>query len=542
MWDAFQTSESSTVSQVLDSRQLRLSIWSLLFIFVFSKFGCLLCQTDSREPPKLNSTFPIVGHIWGLIRRSHGYFNDLHHKSSLPIYTLPLLHRKIYVINSPDLVQSAFANKNLSFSPFIVDFVKRMDELSPFARQAYPDMHPKVMQCILSYMTGKHLKKMSSVQLDELFQKLPISGPGLEVENLWFWLRDNLTVGTTSMLFGARHNPWKKNPSLVQAYWNYEEGGPSRRFNLLAIGNRSITNYHAMMVAALEEYFAAGYDLSSEFEDSDVSQMIRETAAMQRGKGFGNRDIAAAHVAVTHGSLVSAAPTVFWLVAYTFSQPELLERLRQDALAAVTFEDNYDTGTRRVLVLNNKIESLCPLLVAALRETQRLVTVGLLHRRTLRDTELIDNTGESKRTYILKKGIAIFLPAIPNHCSPLPWGEAPEEFRIGRFDMTSQNPLEAQQPTRSLMHLRKKSYYPFGGGKELCPGRNFAITEALSTLVVLVLGFDIMAVDGTTLKLPQFSPPKMTASVSRPHKAADLKVRISRREGWENVIWGVSPD
>lgn len=172
------------------------------------------------------STWTIVTH---LISGAHVHRKDsgiltstlLSHNERLSIYTLPLLNKKVYVINSPALVNAAFANKNLSFGPFIIDFVKRMDELSPVARKAYVEegMHAQLMQAFSTYMTGKHLKNMISVQLGEVFRHLPCEALSMEVPDLWLYLRDILTLGKTTMLLGSRNNPWKRDPSLIESYW-----------------------------------------------------------------------------------------------------------------------------------------------------------------------------------------------------------------------------------------------------------------------------------------------------------------------------------
>ncbi|KAI1466125.1 cytochrome P450 [Daldinia caldariorum] len=531
MYDQIRSTTLYASSLLGDVQILRIFSFSLLLVFGGWWIRSLSVQLDPREPPALNPKIPIVGHVWGLMRHAHGYINSLHRQSGLSIYTLPLLHRKVYVINSPTLVQAAFANRRLSFMPFVVDFVKRMDELSPSARGIYAEIHPQVMQSISTHMTGKQLKRKNSVQLKEFFPYLPEDGVALEVDNLWFWLRDILTVGTTSMLFGPKDNPWKKHPSLVKAYWNFEAGDPSRRFNLTAVGNRRTSMYHATMHAALIKYFATCYDSSIASEDNGVAEMIRDAVALQRRSGFNVQDVAASQLAIVHGSIVSTVPTAFWAIAYAFSQPELLAKLREDALAAVTFEDIEGTGMRRAIVLNDQIDVVCPLLVATLHETQRLVSIGLLHRRVLEDTQVSEGAGEAKRTYLLKKGTAIFLASGPSHRNEQIWGETSDEFRLDRLqesavDRAYQN---GQEKARQVVRSRNKAYFPFGGGKELCPGRNFAASEALSTLLVMVLGFDMFTPDGTPLKIPPFSPPKMTASVARPHKNADLRANIKRR-------------
>ncbi|KAF2967830.1 hypothetical protein GQX73_g5767 [Xylaria multiplex] len=396
---------------------------------------------------------------------------------------------------------------------------------------------------------------MNTVQLKQMSMYFPPQGPAVDVDSLWIWLRDIMTLTKTTVLLGARNNPWLNDRSLVETYWAYETN-PSRRFNITGVGRRRSAQNHKILVAALKSYFDAAYDQSSDYRDSDIAAMTRATGAMQREAGFLPTDIAAAHFVIIHGGLVSAVPTTFWAIAYVFSDPALLARARQDALAAVTLapanEENKRRGYKReARILNDRLEVLCPLLVSVLRETQRLVAVGTLHRRVLEDTEISASTDD--RTYLLTKGTAIFVPVFPCHRNESVWGSIPDAFRLGRFHKDKYSYKRgagnesytldvAQLPPVSSTQLQRKAYIPFGGGKEMCPGRHLAVAETLGTLVMLVLGFEITRPGGSIFKLPPFAAPKMSAQTARPHQDADMRAQIRRRKGWEDVVWGVKEE
>lgn len=325
------------------------------------------------------------------------------------------------------------------------------------------------------------------------------------------------------------------------------EANPSRRFNLTEVGTRSSAAGHAALVAALKDFFHAGHDMAADPQDDDIAEMIRETASMQRRADFTMTDIAAAHVVIIHGALVSAVPTVFWAVVYVFSNPKLLEQVRRESLAAVKLGEGSLSGKRELLITTDRLETLYPVSMSILREMQRLSAVGTLHRRVLEDTELSEGIGQARRTYLLKKGTAVFLPVFPCHRNQEIWGDDPDKFNLSRFqkegtEASSAPPLD-EKPLReekSLANLRKKAYFPFGGGKELCPGRHLAVAEALTTLAVLTLGFDITSPDGSTLNVPPIAEPKLTSQTARPHEKADLRARVSIRPGWEDIVWGVN--
>jgi len=265
--------------------------------------------------------------------------------------------------------------------------------------------------------------------------------------------------------------------------------------------------------------------------------MTQETAAMQKQYDFSASDMAAAYTQVIHASVMNVVPTTFWALVQIFSRPDLLASLREEVIGAIK-EENVDsnTGIRKVIVEVGRLDSLYPRLVSAFREAHRLATTATLHRRVVEDTYLSDGGDVNGRTYLLKKGVTCMIPTTVSLRSPEAWGgEAAEEFDPERFlSQTSIDPVS---------NLRKRAYFPFGGGKDLCPGRNFAIAEVMGIMVVLLSGFDILAPDGSTFPLPKVAKPRLTTGTMRPDKTADLRARISRRPGWENVVWSAAvPD
>ena len=285
------------------------------------------------------------------------------------------------------------------------------------------------------------------------------------------------------------------------------------------------------MVDALEAYFTAGYDTSGDKgSDNHIASLTVDMAAMQRQYGFTTREIAATYVIVVHASLANVAPTLFWCVAYVFSRPSLLAQLRDELRAALTIEG------KTAFVDADWIQSKCPLLVSVLNETQRLVSIGTLHRQILDDTTVSANSNKNQvQSWLLKKGTNLLISQTSAHRDPAIWGLNASEFDANRF-------LETQQSTTDKSSdegLRKSAYYPFGGGKDRCPGRYFATTELLGSMAVLFSGYDITAVGGGPISQPEFGACKLTTDTARPHPDADLRVRVERRKGWEEVSWKV---
>lgn len=138
---------------------------------------------------------------------------------------------KVYIVSSPSLAQAVFRSKTLSFAPFAVEFVSRLDGLSAHAKQVYAQgLHTTVMDLFAVTMSGLPRKRMAANALQEVTNLLPNRASEVNyaqdgkavrvpVNDLWIWIRDIMTMATTSAMLGKTHNPWAKDPSLVEAYW-----------------------------------------------------------------------------------------------------------------------------------------------------------------------------------------------------------------------------------------------------------------------------------------------------------------------------------
>jgi hypothetical protein len=139
-----------------------------------------------------------------------------------------MLGGKLYVINSPALVQSAFRSRNLSFVPFMVEFSQRVLGLSDKVMEPFraapnsekePPMITEIVQAIHAAMQPKYLHTMNAKALEYVADALhSVPDNGMDIANLYLWLRELITIATTEALYGSE-NPWKKDPALVDALW-----------------------------------------------------------------------------------------------------------------------------------------------------------------------------------------------------------------------------------------------------------------------------------------------------------------------------------
>ena len=86
---------------------------------------------------------------------------------------------------------------------------------------------------------------------------------------------------------------------------------------------------------------------------------------------------------------------------------------------------------------------------------------------------------------------------------------------------------------REQEKLQRRAYTPFGGGKNLCPGRHAAANETLSFVAMVVLAFEVEREDGRGFEVIEEA--KRAAGASVPKAEGDVRVVVRRKEELKGV-------
>ena len=282
----------------------------------------------------------------------------------------------------------------------------------------------------------------------------------------------------------------------------------------------------AAIQAALAKYYGAKCDL-----EADVSQILKVRAAVIRKHGVTSADVGKLEISLLNVSTANAIPTAFWLLCHVYADPGLTKSIRDELAAMVNLSELPDG--KRGMSFDITDFSECPLLVSSYREVIRITNAQLGTRRVMKDTTITNG----KATYLLKEGCDVQIPSGISHLSPASWGPDFSSFNPRRFMKPDPTRLRSEEE-KVDEKVQKRAYFPFGGGKHLCPGRNFAFAEILGTVAVLVLGFDVESADGGVMVVPEIGRPKFAEAIAKPQgKSAQMGAKISRRKGWEDVVW-----
>ncbi|KAH6856479.1 cytochrome P450 [Chaetomium sp. MPI-CAGE-AT-0009] len=484
-------------------------------------------QIDPREPPVVKPGIPLVGHIVGLVRHGVDYFGVLRKSQpkSVAAATLPMLNGKVYVLWDTPMIQSAMRHKNLTFDVLGMEFAQRVFGLSDLAMSKLwgPDRDIETsaagvtMQRIKGAMQGQHLYRMNVTALDYIANDLnKMDSDGLKIQNLYQWLQYFMTVATSEGLYG-KNNPIRQDPSLIDALWEFEGNIQPLFLGILPklIARKAYVNREKVMSALVPWY------MSRKDEAPDVAEVLKVRCNTVREFGFPDEEVGRLEMALLFVATTNTIPTLYWFVTNVWLRPDLVEEIRRETLPLVKLSSREGEQRRLATLDISQLEGRAPLLVSCYRESIRLGNQSIGTRRVVHDTLLTDSAGNQ---HLFKAGVDVMWSVKAMHHSEDAWGQDPLEFDARRF--TDQDKFD---------RLKKQSYVPFGGGKHLCPGRNFAFAENLGFVAALVVGFELQGLDEANVRLGASTIGEAVAKP--PVDARGGAVVIKRRQGWEDVDW-----
>ena len=209
--------------------------------------------------------------------------------------------------------------------------------------------------------------------------------------------------------------------------------------------------------------------------------------------------------------LGNTLPSTFWMVYHVFSDPVVLQDIRDELARGVTTTTSPDGKTKSIDLAF--VKGSCPILLSTFQEMFRYNGIGVSARIALED-HLLDGK------YLLKKGSTVMIPAHVQHTNPEAYGGSVYEFNHKRFVKTP-----------GVKRPNPIAFRGFGGGHTLCPGRHFVTTEIMLFTALMVLRFDVLPVGGKWIR-PTTDKSPLVAAVPTPDFDIDIEIRPRDDNEW----------
>jgi cytochrome P450 len=239
-------------------------------------------------------------------------------------------------------------------------------------------------------------------------------------------------------------------------------------------------------------------------------------------KGLTMQSRAASDLGFIFGLSSNAIPASCWMLLHILD-PNGDKTLLPRVLAELeTVRTSHDDG------INISTLVSLPLIQSILQETLRLYTDVLVARDINADLTL--PVDEGKRQVQFRKGDLVMVPSWLGQRDEERWNNPPHDvFYAERF--LKRDP-ETGVDVFTMAGTAGK-FFPFGGGKTICPGRVFAKQEVLAAVATVLLNYDILPIsflDGQGKKTDKF--PCLAKTFGGPGVIpiqGDMEVRMKRR-------------
>ncbi|KAL4995055.1 cytochrome P450 [Aspergillus recurvatus] len=499
--------------------------YHLLIIAAVTSLGYIFSRraTDAREPPRVHSKIPFIGHLLGLMRHGMEYSSRLASEHSAhPIFTISLLTNKQYIITSPSLMQAVQRNKRtLKFAPLVTFTAERFAGIHESGMKLLRDkeaggagLSAETVHAMEKTLIGPSLDRMNEKMARMLGPLVDELAASTQIVDLYAWCTRAITAASTNASYGPL-NPYK-DPAIADAFWTFETNiAPLLPGIFPSVTARKAYKARETALSAVLAYFRMqGHEQGSELTKTRYR-------VMHEG-GLSDMDIARAEVSMGLGLLSNTVPAAFWVLFDLYSRPALLREIREEVMGYAVSVENTHTPTKYIIDIP-ALRGSCPLFVSAYQEILRTRSMTAVTRVVTEDTVLADR-------YLLKKGGVVSIPASAMGADETVWGpESANEF----------NPRRYMKENNGTSPRRTGGFMAFGVSPTICPGRHFASSEILALVAMVILRVDLTPVDDGMWKAPEKNSMAIASGMC-PVKET-FWVRVARREESERegVRWDV---
>ncbi|KAK8135163.1 cytochrome P450 oxidoreductase [Apiospora sp. TS-2023a] len=414
-------------------------------------------------------------------------------------------------------------SKTVSFAPYVVQFAKRILEPTEYSLNLLAEdlleengpvgLRPETLKVMHdSLAPGDSLQAITKTMLRSVAGHLAAINDNEHtvMVRMFDWTRNFVTKASTDAIYGSRNNPFQSD-YVCNAFWSID-----REFVLLGLNTLpnilSPKGSHGRRVffEAMSSYYALGHH-------ETASPLIQARHQVERDYGLPQTDIEHFNLSVSYGLLVNTVPGTAWVLYYVYSDPSLLADIRQN-IETLAIHNSVGSDTEDVNVNLPDVIKGYPLLDSLVQEVLRVHSTNASGRVVLRDTIIGDK-------YLLRKDALLLIPSKGMHGNTEVWGPTAATFDPTRF--------LRQKMGRDAHRVPASAYRSWGSGASVCPGRFFATNEILSTLIIMVLRYDVSPVRGAWERPKTKS--HITTSILTP--VTDINVRISPRKEASGIKW-----
>ncbi|KAK4183228.1 cytochrome P450 [Podospora australis] len=548
-----------------------------------------------RKVPQLDETVPYVSNTWQFLTNHAKFLNRV--SKALTTQQTPIIKftlgpfQPVYVISGPSNVQRLFGSPEILDGDWVhFALMEKQWDMSPAEmfkfRQDTTGRHPHPLPGSSSSLNNGYrywrnhnllytrfltepycwvplVFKFCDSFTKNLDSRFPLingssasSSPDStktqwEKVSLFELLKQEMASAAIYTLFGSKI--FDLNPGFMEAYWDYDKVAgklivgfpPLLQPKNAAKKERLHSMVQKHIVCAWESYPFPEKTKSNEDEQEEVEQwdphfgsrLSRESAIWLRSQGFSDRVAAGHTLATLFGLNGNTVPVTIWALIELLQDPSLLADIREEIRQSGCISLPSSSSDTFKVVDVHKVVSL-PLLQSVYVEIMRM-HVSFAVTRQVRGqnipVETILGTDSGYRGEIEAGALLQTLSRVA-HFDEEVWGvegHPATEFYGYRHVKNVKDEVTGAEKMVFAMKGRPNSFFAYGGGYWICPGRHFGKMEIMLTLALMVMKFEMKFVEWMTLdgkpsdRAPEDDELRYAGSIAM-FPDRDVKVRLRR--------------
>ena len=493
---------------------LTIAILTIVRIYTTSRYRLSLSQdavaagsAKANPPPPVPYTIPFLGHAIAFLAPRPGQFWAKlfrSHPRATGACTLLLGGKETHILFSPSAVQALFKTRGPNRDGFNLQVgelglgVEHQEALKYYGLGEGPDhtgMTPIQQQEKVNHnylleknsvneLTAGFIRVLKAQLAEEMKSE---GGEGAEKEvDLYAWLLDRMFRASTTAFMGSRL--LEMYPNLREDFFAFDRHMLTMFFGIprflaptaYSVRERALSGLIAWQRQMQEECNGTVTDPDGDIDWEPVygSRANRARQRYYSSRGLNMRTRAGMDLGFLFGASSNAIPATGWMLMHILN-PEgdksLLSRVMEEIETAEREDGSLDVPTLVAL----------PLLQSIFQEVLRLY-VDVLVTRELKEDLTLPLDGE--RRVKLGNGSVVLVPSWLGHRDESLWVSPPcNQFYAERF--LKSDPDTGKQTF--TMRGTEGKFFPFGGGRTICPGRIFAKQEVLASVAVVLLSFEM---------------------------------------------------
>ncbi|XP_071755563.1 24-hydroxycholesterol 7-alpha-hydroxylase [Centroberyx gerrardi] len=412
----------------------------LALIVVVISTHLLFGGNHPNSPPCIRGWIPWFGAAFQFGKAPLTFISQARDKYG-PVFTVVAAGKRLTFVNLHEDFRTFFLSKDVDFEQAVQEPVHNTASIS---KDSFYRFHPACNTLIKGRLTPGNVAKLVNHLSEEFNYHLELLGPQGE-GGLSELVRGVMYPAVMSNLLGKNNSPgspftmeqFKENFAIYDEGFEYGSQLPDIFLREWASSKRWLLSLLRDMVNRGEE------DSSTENGNRTLLQHLITTITDKFLPNYG--------LLMLWASLANAIPITFWAIAFILDTPQTYQKAMEEITVALKGQDPCSTR-----VTLEDLQQM-PYVKWCILEAIRLRAPGAITRRVVRPLKI--------QNYIIPPGDLLMVSPYWAHRNPQYFPE-PEEFKPERWEKAD-----------LVKNVFLEGFVAFGGGKNQCPGRWYAIVE-----------------------------------------------------------------